>query len=155
MKKEEKPNFLLKLFENADFLLLKEQDKFEALEEMVDLLPLRIPLKNRSSFLQKIIEREQIISTGIGNGVAIPHAHGAEIKDYFIALGYHPLGIDFESVDKKPVHLLILMGTPGEDPNRKTYLKTVSALSKRVKNIDNIIDINCKEKFLKIFFHLF
>lgn len=143
--------FLAGLIQKASFIEIEENDKFTVLNKMVESSPLDDVLEDKKDFLKKLIEREKMVSTGIGNKVAVPHTHSDKVKDYFIILGYSKNGIDFDSIDAVPVNLFILIGTPGKDPERRIYLKILSEISKMVKNTSDVSLLDTKEKVLKIF----
>lgn len=79
--------------------------KTEAIIEMVERFVQKQVVKDREIFLKEIFERERLGSSGIGKGVAIPHARTEMIKDIVIAFGRSQKGIDFDSLDKKPATL--------------------------------------------------
>ena len=69
--------------------------------------------KNSSSVL---LERESLGSTGIGDGIAIPHGKLQLIPDMIVAFGRSSMGVDFHSLDRKPAHLFFLLVTPADKP---------------------------------------
>ncbi|HCL57549.1 MAG TPA: PTS sugar transporter subunit IIA [Spirochaetia bacterium] len=143
--------FLQELLKKSNFLEIEVKDKFEVLKTLVEDAKLDEYLKDKKEFLKKLIERERLISTGIGYKVAVPHAHSEEVKDYFIILGYSKEGVDFDSIDGLPVHLFILIGTPGQDPKRKTYLKILSEISRMIKNTKDVSTLDSKERIIQVF----
>lgn len=88
---------------------LKADSKISALEELLDILKQQELIKDRKPILTRIIDRERLESTGIGHGIALPHARIDTGHDIAIAVGRSGEGIDFESIDKTPVHLVILV----------------------------------------------
>lgn len=88
---------------------LKAKDKVEVLKELLDLLQKQNLIKNKELILTRIINREKLESTGIGHGVALPHARVNTGNDIAVAVGKSKEGVDFDAVDKKKVHLVILM----------------------------------------------
>ncbi|MFQ5721045.1 MAG: PTS sugar transporter subunit IIA [Candidatus Aminicenantales bacterium] len=100
----------------ADFLKpsqvifnLKAKDKIGALEELLDVLIKQKLIKNRELLLTRIVDRERLESTAIGHKVALPHARVNTGSDMAVAVGRSKNGIDFEAVDNKKVHLIILV----------------------------------------------
>lgn len=87
---------------------------------------------NRDDVLQVLQERERLGSTGIGEGVAIPHGKLGQIKELMIAFGRKREGIDFDSMDGKPAHLFFLLVAPEESVG--VHLKTLARISKLLKN---------------------
>jgi mannitol/fructose-specific phosphotransferase system IIA component (Ntr-type) len=110
---------------------LEQRTKREALELLVGLVEPRIPQLGRERLLEAILHRENVVSTGIGNHVAIPHADLPEIETPLLALGVFPDGIDFDSVDEEPVTLVfLLLGTPRSPGLHMKILARIARLSK-------------------------
>lgn len=105
----------------------------EALSALIDKLDAQEKLRDREAFFHAILEREKIISTGIGIGVAIPHAKLTGYTDFFIAIGIQKKGgIDWQSIDGLPVKLIFLIGGPD---NRQTeYLNILSMITTAIKD---------------------
>jgi len=91
-------------------------DKEEAVEELIDLLVRAGRLSDRSASIEAVMERESQQTTGIGSGVAVPHAKHESIEKLTAALGISSQGIEFDSVDDKPVHLVFLIMARVDDP---------------------------------------
>lgn len=88
---------------------LKAKDKVRALEELLDILVKHNLIKNKKLILTRIIDRERLESTAIGHNVALPHARVNTGGDIAVAVGRSKEGIDFDSVDHKKVHIIILV----------------------------------------------
>jgi mannitol/fructose-specific phosphotransferase system IIA component (Ntr-type) len=88
---------------------LKAKNKIQALEELLDVLFKEKLIKNKKLILTRIIDRERLESTAIGHNVALPHARVDTNGEIAIAVGKSSEGIDFDSVDNKKVHLIILV----------------------------------------------
>jgi len=106
--------------------------KEEILEGMVDLCFSAGKVKDLDEFKTAIFEREAIMSTGIGLGVAVPHAKLAGIDDFFITVGILKKAIDWQAIDDKPVSIVFLIGGP--DDRQKDYLRILSKLVLFTKN---------------------
>ncbi len=91
---------------------LAGNDKTSVITEMVDLLNAKKLLIDRDDVLQSVLSRESTRSTGIGSGIAIPHGKCAGVKDLVMAIGISRQGIDFQSIDGKPVHIVVLLVSP-------------------------------------------
>jgi len=91
---------------------LKSRDKQSAIAELIDLLDANKLLLDRNAALQAVLEREQIRSTGIGTRVAIPHGKCKAVNELVMALGIAHSPIDFDSIDGKPVTIIILLVSP-------------------------------------------
>ncbi|MBN1902602.1 PTS sugar transporter subunit IIA [Candidatus Sumerlaeota bacterium] len=124
-------NFADRLHAEYIRLDLKSQSKDDAIRELADCLKENPNLVQFDRFLQDVFKREKEASTGIGNFVAIPHARTNSVKDFVVAIGRKTSGIEFESIDAKPVEIIILMGTPLEKVN--LYLKLLAHLSHLLK----------------------
>jgi mannitol/fructose-specific phosphotransferase system IIA component (Ntr-type) len=88
---------------------LKATNKIRALEELLDVLFKQKLIKNKKLILTRIIDRERLESTAIGHHVALPHARVNNGGGLVIAIGKSEKGIEFDSVDNKKVHLIILV----------------------------------------------
>lgn len=103
------------------------------------------------SFKKAIFEREEVMSTGIGYGLAIPHAKCEFIDKFFISIGIHKEGLFWESIDNKPVHVVFLIGGPME---QSVYLQILSKLMRAMKSPKNrelLFTANSAEDVLAIF----
>ena len=98
--------------------------KQEALEALIAAVSNNRVVQDIDAFRKAIYERESIMSTGIGEGIAIPHVRIPEITEATLGVGIAPGGIDFQTLDNKPVHVLVLFATPaGSD---KEYLRLLA-----------------------------
>jgi len=82
--------------------------------------------------LRVLLEREKLGSTGIGDGVAIPHGKSDDIGSIFVAFGRSRDGVDFESMDGQPVHLFFLILAPGDSTG--AHLKVLAKVSRLLKD---------------------
>lgn len=92
----------------------KPQDKADAIGQMVELLAKSGSLEDKKKFKQAILEREHLSTTGIGEGIAIPHGKSSAVKRAALAAMVVPQGVDFASADGAPVHLLFMIAVPEE-----------------------------------------
>jgi fructose-specific phosphotransferase system IIA component len=93
---------------------LEARDKLSAITELIDTLDAHGLLLNRDVALQAVLAREQTKSTGIGSGVAVPHGKCTAVRDLVMAVGIASQPIDFDSVDGKPVGIVILLVSPSD-----------------------------------------
>jgi mannitol/fructose-specific phosphotransferase system IIA component (Ntr-type) len=93
---------------------LKATNRWEAIDELVDMLIAggKIQAKDRAAIVATIRKRENAMSTGIGFGIGIPHASTDLLTDVVGGLGRSTKGIDFDSLDNQPVHLVMLFLVP-------------------------------------------
>ncbi len=111
---------------------LRALDKNGALEELADALVAVEQGLNRQEVLQVLQERERLGSTGIGEGVAIPHGKLPAIDRLFIAFGRSGAGIEFDSMDGRPARLFFLLLAPEDCVG--VHLKTLARISKLLKS---------------------
>lgn len=91
---------------------LQSEDKESVIIELVDLVSKSKMIRDRDDLLKDILERENLVTTGIGYGVAFPHAKTKAAKGIVIAFGRSDAGLEFDAMDKKPVHLFFLIAAP-------------------------------------------
>ncbi len=115
-------------------LFLDTHDQKEALSQLVGALAKKGKLLNKEAFYTAILERERVVSTGIGLGVAIPHAKLEGYTEFFIAIGVQrdERGIEWHSLDGTPVRLIFLIGGP--DHRQSDYLNILSLLTTMIKD---------------------
>lgn len=114
-------------------VFLNVENRNDALSQLVDSLDAAGKLLDKQAFYNAILEREKIVSTGIGIEVAIPHAKLSGYQDFFIAVGIQKQrGIEWNAIDGIPVRLIFMIGGP---ENRQTqYLKILSLITMAVKD---------------------
>ncbi len=91
---------------------LNGRDRQAVITELVDLLNEKGLLLDKKIVLDSVLMREQTRSTGIGSGIAIPHGKCTAVKELVIAMGIAAQPIDFNSVDNRPVSIIILLISP-------------------------------------------
>lgn len=136
---------------SAIILGLDVKDKTEALVKMVDLLGASGKVRDVEQLRRVILEREKLMSTGIGNGVALPHGKTSVVDTSLAAIATLKEPIDFDSLDDNPVSIVImLVGTEG---NVGMHLRLLSRISRMVgsdafrssllaaKSVDDVVDL--------------
>lgn len=111
---------------------LKGKTKQDVLQELVDVISTAPEVTDKNDFFISIMKREKIMSTGIGIGLAVPHVKIDSVKDFIMAIGRKKEGIEFDSLDGKPVYLVIMIGANTEQ--RDDYLKVLAKISLLLKN---------------------
>jgi fructose-specific phosphotransferase system IIA component len=91
---------------------LKGKDKEAIISELVDVLDANNMLADKDNVLQAVLMRERTRSTGIGSGIAIPHGKCKGVSELVMAMGVSRSGVDFQSIDGKPVHIVVLLASP-------------------------------------------
>jgi len=122
---------------------LKGSTKDEALEEL-----LRVTLKSdlvtdKNIIRNAIYAREKLMSTGMGYGIAIPHARHSSVRDFVIAVGRCKNGIPCDSIDDKPVTLFFMI--VASDKQDKDYLRLLSRLVLKLKDSELLEKISLAE----------
>lgn len=110
---------------------LRATTKGDALVEVCRAVGKASEVADPAALEKAVLEREQVMSTGIGLGIAVPHAKVASVKDFVVALGRSRAGIDFQSLDGKPVHLVVLIAGPVDRQAR--YLQILASVTLRLK----------------------
>jgi PTS system fructose-specific IIA component len=109
---------------------LEVTDKEDVLTKLVDTLNKTGSVKDRDALLQVIMDREKLMSTGIGHGVALPHGKTNVVANSIAALATLQTPIDFDALDDKPVSIvLLLVGTEG---NVSVHLRLLSRISRMI-----------------------
>lgn len=130
---------------------LQAGDKNRALAELTDVLIACEPSLNRDQVIEVLKEREKLGSTGIGDGVAIPHGKLGGIPELMLAFGRSPKGVNFESMDGQPAHLFFLLVAPEESVG--VHLKTLARISKLLKDStvrQKLLDANDQQSIYQV-----
>ena len=120
------------LVRDALILNLGVRTKREVLVEMANALAKVEPQIEAIELLEVLMERESLQSTGIGEGVAIPHGKLAGVTRVVAAFGRSPAGVDFSSLDGKPTHLFFLLVAPEDSAG--AHLKALARISRLLKD---------------------
>ncbi len=113
---------------------LKGTTKNEIIEEMVDRLYQLKKIDSKEKILKAILDREAVMSTGVGDHVAIPHGKADGVKDIIALFGIAQQDIDFQSIDNKPVRLIFMLVGPPDKTG--PHLKALSRISRLMHNED-------------------
>lgn len=127
------------------------QNKSDAIDTAVGLMNNLNNLKDLEEFKRQVYLREEKGSTGVGEGVAIPHGKSSVVTKPGLAAMTIPDGVEFESLDGNPVKLLFLIAAPDNDSN--VHLEILATLSKLLmddKFIKSLVEAKSKEEFLEI-----
>ena len=111
---------------------LKAKDKKGVLEELVDVIFSSDPSFDKDSLVKVLLERERLGSTGIGDGVAIPHGKFQGLKHPIISFGRSRKGLDFEAMDGDPTFLFFLLVAP--EDSASIHLKALAKIARIIKN---------------------
>lgn len=101
--------------------------KLKVLEELAELFDASGKVVNRSKLLTDLVNRERKATTGIGEGIAIPHVRTMQARDFILCFARSTAGVSFDAVDQRPVHLFVgLIAPPYDD---KLYLEVYRELA--------------------------
>lgn len=132
-------------------LHLQSETKEDVLEELVDLLVSGGQVKNREAVLKAIQEREQKMSTGMQNGIAIPHAKTDKLDQLVAAVGIKPEGIDFNSLDGNPSTIFVMTLSPSKRAGPHIqFLAEVSRLLTDPGNRQRILEAKSADEVIQI-----
>lgn len=142
------------LFRNAILIDLKAGKKNDVLTQMGSFLASIHNLKNPDTLVQKILEREAEVSTGIGFGIAIPHAR-TDMTDHICMVAARCVqGIEFNSIDEQPVHLIFMLASPAENSDDlRSILSSVSKIMSYKDMREKLMAASDPETFLTILTH--
>jgi len=110
---------------------LQAKDKQDALAKLIELSNDDTYVIDFEQFQNAVLDREYIVTTGIGQNVAIPHIKSRWVRDFFITIGVFRDGVEWQSIDEKPVHLAFLIAGPEEHEN---YLRILAKLTLIIRN---------------------
>jgi len=125
--------------------------KGEALREITHLLFEKRKIKGVGPALDQVMARETTESTGIGHGIAVPHARVSGLKSLVCAMGRVNGGLDFAAIDRKPVHLIFLICYP---PTQQTtylnFIATIAKLLRHEEHLNTMLDADSAEDIHKV-----
>jgi len=145
------PIILHQLIRPERIVDLKATTKGEALRELAELLRNDPNVADLNAFIDAIQKREELVSTGVGLGLAIPHVKIPEVKDYVIAVGRKTEGIEFDSLDNQPVRLIFMIGA--SERQTRDFVKMLARVMKLLKNGANrlaLLEAQLPNEFLEI-----
>ena len=128
---------------------LQGETKDELIGELVDSLAVGEAIDDRDKVLQAVLEREKIMSTGIGDGIAIPHGKSDAVLNLTAALGIHKRGVDFEALDGEPAFVFFLLVSPTSVSG--PHIKALARISRLLKHDDfkkKLIDATDRDQIL-------
>jgi PTS system nitrogen regulatory IIA component len=130
---------------------LKSSDKSSVIEEMVDLLMAAGKIRDRKAALKAIVEREKKMSTGMQNGIAIPHGKSDTVDGLVAALGVSKTGIDFQSLDGEPAHIFVMTLSPvNRTGPHIQFLAEISRLLNSPEAREQLLSAQSEEEMLNV-----
>ena len=127
-------NLLDILSPNSVIVGLQGESKDEIIQELVDSLDEGAAITDRDKVLQSVLDREKIMSTGIGDGIAIPHGKSDAVVTLSAALGTQKRGANFEALDGEPAYVFFLLVSPANISG--PHIKALARFSRLLKNED-------------------
>ncbi len=130
---------------------LKSKTKKDVIKELVGLLAEGGEFKNKEELVRILLARETLGSTGIGQGIGIPHGKSASVKKLTAAFGLSREGIDFESLDGEPTYIFFLLVAPEESAG--PHLKALARISRLLKDKylrDTLLKSQDKKELIQI-----
>ena len=109
---------------------LQSTTKVDVINELIDTLDADGKLSDKNQYKEAVLHREKEFSTGIGMGIAIPHAKDASVKEAALTLGISKAGIDYEALDGTAAHLFFLIAVPAD--SNDVHLKVLSYISRKL-----------------------
>jgi fructose-specific phosphotransferase system IIA component len=113
-------------------ILLDATTKEEALRRLAAVVATSPEVTDGTKLLAALHERERIMSTGIGLGIAIPHAKIPSVREFVVGFAKVDQGIDFNSLDGKPVHFIVMIAGP--DNQQERYLQLLARITLKLKD---------------------
>jgi fructose-specific phosphotransferase system IIA component len=130
---------------------LKGNTKEEIIKELVELAGNSDLVKNKEELLKSVLDREKLVTTGVGYNVAFPHAKTKSVRGVVIAFGRKSEGVDFEAMDRKPVNLFFLIAAPEDAIGAHlNVMAKLSFLMKNEKNRQKLLKAKYKEDLIEI-----
>jgi CPA1 family monovalent cation:H+ antiporter len=125
-------DFMKHLSKDSIIVPLKSSTKNEIIYELVDILEKNGKISSFGEVHSAVLEREASMSTGLGDGIALPHARTDSVENITAAIGVSKEGIEFDAIDKKPVHIVIMILSPNKDstPHLQFLAETSKIMSK-------------------------
>lgn len=129
------------LIKKENVVFLETIDMVDTIEVLTENAINNQKIKDKESFKNAVLEREELVSTGIGLGVALPHTKSKDIEEFFIVIGINKEGTDWDAIDRNPVGIVFLIGGPEAEDSQKEYLQIVSKLMLLIKNKERRISL--------------
>jgi PTS system nitrogen regulatory IIA component len=131
---------------------LKGNSKSEIINELLDLLVENGKLKDKELAFKDIMDREQQMSTGIQQGIAIPHAKTKSVENLVACIGVKKEGVDFSSLDGVPSNIFILTLSPSDHIGPHVqFLAEISRIIKTEESRTKILNAKSKNQVLSVF----
>ena len=127
--------------------------KEDVISVLIERLYKSSDLNDSEEAKRAVLDREKLMSTGIGRGVALPHAKASNIEDVLVSIGVSKEGIEFDSIDGRPAYIFVLLLTPEQYPSK--HIKLLSRFSKILNNAEcrnELLQSDSSEKIARVFY---
>ncbi len=131
---------------------LKAKNKEQVINELIDTLRWRVDAETVESIRESVFERERIMSTGVGKGLAIPHCKTKSVDKNYAAFARLESPLDFNSIDSEPVQIIFLL--VGPDSNHSQHIKLLSRISRLMNSAsfhEKILNSQTSEVIIEAF----
>ncbi len=131
---------------------LSSDDKYKIIEQLLDAVVASGSIRDRQNALHDLIEREAYLTTGLENGLAIPHAKSEAVEEVTMAFGVHKEGLDFDSLDGDPTKYVFLLLSPMDTSG--PHIKMLAKIALNFQEDETLVKLSSAETpqdFLKIF----
>ena len=138
---------------NEDCIIpeLRSENKKEVLEELTGALLNCKANLNKESLVEVLLERERLGSTGIGDGIAIPHGKVQDLDELVLSFGRSTQGIEFDSMDGRPTHLFFLLIAP--ENSAGIHLRALAKISRLLKSVhfrQRLLEAESREELFQV-----
>ena len=136
---------------------LKGNNKEEIIKELSELIKNDGRLNDYDAYIEEVFSREKLTTTGLGYGIAIPHGKCDAVNIPSVAFGKVKKGVDWASLDEKPVYLVFLLAVPKEAESNQ-HLKILAALSRKLVDDEfrqELMDVESGDRLLEILSGIF
>lgn len=135
-------------------LHLQAKTKEDALNQMTDVLEQTGALTDKAAFMADVMERERVSSTGIGNGIAIPHGKSKFVKETTVAIAsLESSDIEWETFDDQPIRLIVLLAVDEEDKTG-VHVRLLSQMARKLASPETcrrLTEAKTAEEIIKVF----
>jgi len=130
---------------------LREKDKYTVIERLLELILQTGKVRNKEICLNDLIEREKYLSTGLENGLAVPHAKSSAVKELIVSFGLCREGLNFGTIDGNPAHFIFLVLSPQDTSG--PHIKMLAQITRNFKETDagiKLLSAKSKKEILEI-----
>lgn len=142
---------IAKILKNTICLDLQSETKEDVIKELVDIMVQAGQIKDREAAVNAVMEREKKMSTGMQNGIAIPHGKTDSIDCLVAAMGIKREGLDFQSLDHQPAYIFIMTLSPANRTGPYIqFLAEISRLLSSKETRDNVLSATSLQELYAI-----